>query len=51
LEKLAKERIEAEEERRRTGLDADSFTIYWELKREGVEDAQGSAKNLKAGLR
>src|SRR5207247_7213112 len=48
LEKLAKERIEAEEERRQTGLDADSFTIYWELKREGVEDTKALAKNVKA---
>jgi type I restriction enzyme, R subunit len=48
LEKLAKERIEAEQERRQTGLDADSFTIYWELKREGVEDSKVLAKNIKA---
>jgi type I restriction enzyme R subunit len=48
LEQLAKERIDAEEERRQTGLDADSFTIYWELKREGVEDTKGLAKNVKA---
>ena len=52
LEKLAKERIEA----RKNADDERAwartrFTIYWELKREGVEDAQGSAKNLKAGLR
>ena len=48
LEKLAKERIEAEEERRQTGLDAGSFTIYWELKREGVEDTNALTKNVKA---
>jgi type I restriction enzyme R subunit len=48
LEKLAKERIEAEEERRQTGLDADSFTIYWEFKREGVAGAKELAKNVKA---
>ena len=48
LEKLAKERIEAEKERRQTGLDADSFTIYWELKREGVDEAKALARNVKA---
>jgi len=48
LEKLAKERIEAEEERRQPGLDADSFTIYWELKREGVDEAKALARNVKA---
>jgi type I restriction enzyme R subunit len=48
LEKLAKERIDAEKERRSTGLDADTFTIYWELKREGIEGAKILAKNLKA---
>src|SRR5438094_9212593 len=48
LEKLAEERIEAEEERRQTGLDADLFTIYWELKREEIGDATPLAKNLKA---
>src|SRR5438477_8405015 len=36
LEKLAKERIDAEKERQQTGLDAETFTIYWELKREGI---------------
>jgi type I restriction enzyme, R subunit len=48
LEKLAQERINAEKERQETGLDADTFTIYWELKRASIEDAKGLAKNLKA---
>ncbi len=48
LEKLAKERIDAEKERQQTGLAADTFTIYWELKREGIDGAKGLAKNLKA---
>src|SRR5437867_2400652 len=48
LDKLARERIDAEEERRQTGLDADLFTIYWELKREEIGDATPLAKNLKA---
>jgi len=48
LEKLAEERIEAEEERRQTGLDADTFTTYWQLKREGIDDPKALAKNLKA---
>lgn len=48
LEKLAKERIDAEKERQETGLDADTFTIYWELKREGIQDAKALAKNVKA---
>jgi type I restriction enzyme R subunit len=48
LEKLAKERIDAEKERQETGLDADTFTIYWELKREHLEAAKELARNLKA---
>ena len=48
LEKLAKERIDAEKEREQAGLDADTFTIYWELKREGIGDPRTLAKNLKA---
>jgi type I restriction enzyme R subunit len=48
LEKLAKERLDAEEEREQTGLDAETFTIYWELKREGIEGAKTLAKNVKA---
>ncbi|HZS17811.1 MAG TPA: HsdR family type I site-specific deoxyribonuclease [Candidatus Udaeobacter sp.] len=47
LEKLAKERIDAEKEREKAGLDADTFTIYWELKREGLGDAAEFAKTIK----
>jgi type I restriction enzyme R subunit len=48
LEKLAKERIEAEKERQQTGLDARTFTIYWELKREGLDGAKKLAESVKA---
>ena len=48
LEKLAEEQIDAAKERKQTGLDADTFTIYWELKREGIENAKGLARSLKA---
>src|ERR1043166_2046511 len=48
LEKLAKERIDAEKERQQSGLDATTFTIFWELKREGLDDAKRLAKNVKA---
>src|SRR5205823_3824159 len=48
LEKLAKERIDAEKERQQTGLDATTFTIFWELKREGLDDAKRLARNVKA---
>jgi type I restriction enzyme, R subunit len=48
LEKLAKERIDAENERRQTGLDPDTFTIYWELKREHLEGAEELTKTIKA---
>ncbi len=48
LEELAKERIDAEQERQTTGLDAETFTIYWELKREGIGGAKRLAENLKA---
>ena len=40
LERLAKKKIEAERERQRTGMDINTFTVYWELKSEGVEKAQ-----------
>jgi type I restriction enzyme, R subunit len=50
LGKLAEERINAEKERQQTGLDKDTFTIYWELKREGIDSAKALAKNLKAVL-
>jgi type I restriction enzyme R subunit len=48
LERLAKERIDAEKERQQTGLDVGTFTIYWELKRVSIEDAKGLARNLTA---
>jgi type I restriction enzyme, R subunit len=48
LEKLAKERIDAEKERQQTGLDATTFTIFWQLKREGLDDPKRLAKNVKA---
>ena len=48
LEKLAEEQIDAAKERKQTGLDADTFTINWELKREGIENAKGLARSLKA---
>jgi type I restriction enzyme, R subunit len=48
LEKLAKERIDAERERQETGLDADTFTIYWELKRERLEGPKELARSVKA---
>jgi len=50
LDKLAKERIDAEKERQQTGLDAETFTIYWELKREGIKEPEALAKTLKAIL-
>jgi type I restriction enzyme R subunit len=40
LERLAREKIEAERERQRTGMDINTFTIYWELRGEGVQKAQ-----------
>src|SRR5207248_6635571 len=50
LEILAKERIEAEKERQQTGLDAETFAIYWELKREGIKGPEALAKTLRAIL-
>jgi type I restriction enzyme, R subunit len=31
-------------------LDAETFTIYWELKREGIKEPEALAKTLKAIL-
>ena len=31
-------------------MDADTFTIYWELKREGIKGPEALAKTLKAIL-
>ena len=35
LEKLVEERVEAGKERERTGLDVNTFSIYWQLRRGG----------------
>lgn len=48
LELLAKKKIEAEAERQRTEMDINTFTIYWELKSEGIQGAQELAGGINA---
>jgi type I restriction enzyme R subunit len=43
LARLAQEKIEAEKERERTGMDINTFTIYWELRGEAVPNSQAVA--------
>lgn len=40
IEALVREKSEAERERERTGLDINTFTIYWHLKKEGLNTAE-----------
>lgn len=40
LQRLAQERIAAEQERRQSGMDVNTFTIYRELKGDGVQNAE-----------
>lgn len=47
LEELAREQIEAEDERKKSGLDDMTFSLYWELKREGVANARELAVSLE----
>lgn len=46
IEKLMREKIDAEKEREQTGLDTNTFTIYWLLKQEGLRDPIGLAKEI-----
>jgi type I restriction enzyme R subunit len=48
LEQLAREQIDAEEEKKRSGLDDTTFSLYWELKREGVANPKELAALLEA---
>lgn len=50
LEALAREKLEAEKERGRLGFDGPTFAIYWLLKKEGVEDAEGLAREAAAAF-
>lgn len=48
LERLARQRIEAERERHESGLDINTFTIYWELKQENLEKPRELASAVNA---
>ncbi|MBU0766236.1 HsdR family type I site-specific deoxyribonuclease [Patescibacteria group bacterium] len=48
IEGLMRERIDAEKERQKTGLDANSFTIYWLLKQEGIREPIVLAKEIES---
>lgn len=48
LQSLAREKIEAEEERRRTGMGINTFTLYWVLKGEGIRNAPELAATIDA---
>jgi hypothetical protein len=46
IEKQMREKIDAEKEREQTGLDTNTFTIYWLLKQEGLRDPVELAKEI-----
>ena len=46
IEALVKEKSEAERERERTGLDINTFTIYWHLKKEGLNTPEEFGKEI-----
>jgi len=48
VQSLARQKIEAEEERRRTGMGINTFTLYWVLKGEGIRNAPELAATLNA---
>ncbi len=48
LEQLAREQIEADDEKKRSGLNDTTFSLYWELKREGVSNPKELAVLLEA---
>jgi len=47
LETLVTERMEAEKARKESGLDGGAFAVFWELKREGYEEAKAKALALE----
>lgn len=46
LEELVRQRLAAEEERERIGIDLNTFTIYWILKQEGLGENQVLATEI-----
>lgn len=48
IEVLVKEKAEAERERERTGLDINTFTIYWHLRKEGLKQPEELGKEINS---
>ena len=46
IEALVKEKTEAERERERTGLDINTFSIYWFLRKEGLKNPEEFGKEI-----
>ena len=47
LEKLMQERLEAEQAMRESGFDANTFSIFWLLKREKVAESETLAREIE----
>ena len=50
IELLVKERGDADAERQRLGLDALTFSIYWQLNKSGLKDPLGIAADIVAAI-
>jgi type I restriction enzyme R subunit len=46
IETLVKEKTEAQAEREKTGLDADTFTVYFHLKKQGLKSPEELGKEI-----
>lgn len=46
IETLVREKADAERERERTGLDINTFTIYWYLRKEGLNNPEDLGKEI-----
>lgn len=51
LEELARQRIEAGKARKESGLDLNTFTIFWILKQEGLGENQPLAEEIEKSFR
>ena len=48
IEALMREKLEAEQARKEIGLDSDTFTIYWLLRQQRLDDAMPLSKEINA---
>jgi len=48
IETIVREKLEADKARKESGLDTPTFTIYWLLRQQGLEDAIALAKEINS---